>query len=65
MTTQLSTSAGLGHFLAIELPNNEDQKQPKDEKMNCVDTTVTQSPERDTDTQTETPNNQTSTDKTE
>ena len=24
MTTQLSTSAGLGHFLAIELPNNED-----------------------------------------
>ena len=38
MTTQLSTSAGLGHFLAIELPNNKDQKPPKDEKMNCVDT---------------------------
>ena len=48
MATQLSTSAGLGHFLAIELPNNEDLKQPKDEKMNCVDTTVTQSPERHT-----------------
>ena len=38
MTTQLSTSAGLGHFLAIELPNNKDQKPPKDEKTNCVDT---------------------------
>ena len=38
MTTQLSTSAGLGHFLAIELPNNKDQNPPKDEKMNCVDT---------------------------
>ena len=38
MATQLSTSAGLGHFLAIELPNNKDQKPPKDEKTNCVDT---------------------------
>ena len=38
MATQLSTSAGLGHFLAIELPNNKDQKLPKDEKMNCADT---------------------------
>ena len=38
MTTQLSTSAGLGLFLAIELPNNKDQNPPKDEKMNCVDT---------------------------
>ena len=38
MTTQLSTSAGLGHFLAIELLNNKDQKLPKDEKMNCADT---------------------------
>ena len=36
MATQLSTSAGLGHFLAIELPNNKDQKSPKDEMMNCV-----------------------------
>ena len=39
MATQLSTSAGLGHFLAIELPNNKDQKLPKNEKMTRVETT--------------------------
>ena len=39
MATQLSTSAGLGHFLAIELLNNKDQKLPKDERLICVDST--------------------------
>ena len=39
MATQLSTSAGLGHFSAIELPNNKDQKLPKNEKMTRVETT--------------------------
>ena len=47
MATQLSTSAGLGHFLAIELPNNKDQKSPKDEMMNCVYTIEWHNHQRD------------------
>ena len=48
MATQRSTSVGLGRFSATVLLKNKDQKPPKYEKMNCVDTTVTQSPETQT-----------------
>ena len=39
MATQRSTSVGLGRFSATVLLKNKDQKPPKYEKMNCVDTT--------------------------